>query len=656
MHRYWRTLATASILSAATTGTFAQTQSPTLQQQFNTASEFLDAGKWLDAIAVYEAIENRTPKPGNRILAGARILKAEALVSLGRYSEALSTAQTGLAGLPEAADDKELKHRALMVLGKSAEAQLDYASALASFRNAKAEAPGNLFKLQALAGMIRTGMFYDAREAVTNADEALGMIDPNANGVAASRAQLRTLRARALLNLGEFQQAAAALDLATRELGGLTLKVDTNDVATRSDRAIAAFLSGKAEDGRKFLSYTGAGRLTTDFNPGTEMIPPPCGGLENLTPEDMAIVEFSIAGNGAVSRATPIYSNRQGAPALAFARAVADWSWPVERIKDIPLFFRTLTRVELRCTNKLPRLGTRQMFDVDLANWLDAQDIPEVTIEDASDARRARPLLDELARRESSKGPNSAWVIPVLLQVADNAVTPLPERTAYLVRALSIARTMGAPPEVTAAIGLRLWVYQPDDKDRPPELVQWLQDQKVMSSPRVAAAIGLQTAALSYSKKRVSDAIQQLERIRNDAGLENDDPLRAAALIRLASLRLGQKDVAGAEAAYKESGLSADQCSLLAMGPRIKRRAGESSDYPSEAMLWGFEGWVTVENDIAANGIPTNVRHVIAYPPFLFNTAASRILAARRYDISFTPAGSMACTGQSTPVIFRLPN
>jgi tetratricopeptide (TPR) repeat protein len=633
----------------------ALAQQGSLQQQFDNATSLLDAHKPVEALAALEALESRTPRPTGKSLTFIRLRKGEALFDLNRLDESEASTRLGLEGLP--AGDATLKGErfsALFRLGAIGELKLDYGAAVQNYREAEPQAPDAEQRINALTGAIRTNMFFDADQALKDADTALGLVDPAAKTAKEWRGRIRTLRARTLLNLGRFKEARSELVIATDELGGLTLKVDRFDLAARSDNAIAAHFAGEEEQAREYLAYTGAGRMDHDFAMGVAMVPPPCGGAEGLRPDDFAIVEFSIDEDGSVTRAAPIYSSRQGAAALSFAEAVASWSWTPEQVKQIPLLFRALTRVELRCSTAMQRPWIPQMFEKDVAGWIASTKTVDFDLGELSDAKKERPLLDELARREAQYGADSPALVPILARLGLNTVTSRQDRSKYLDRALSIARKAGAPPEVQAFFGL-ISIVVDDRFKHAPDIAKRLADPVIQASPRSTAAFQLALAESYYFGKQQPQAMHELELVRDAKGLDENDPIRAAALMRLASLRLATGDTQGAETAFKESGVGAEQCALLDMGPRLKRLPYSSDDYPTEVMRWGMEGWVKVENDVLANGSTGNVRTVVAYPPLVFDKAATQIVSRSRFEVSFRPQGKLACGGQSRGVRFALP-
>jgi tetratricopeptide (TPR) repeat protein len=632
-----------------------------VQQQFDAATALSAAGKWPDSLQAWEALEARLAKSTtSRSLAIVRVRKAEALVKLGRYEDAETALRRGLPGLP-ASDPTIAEDRfiGLVGLGGIAERDLDYGEALQQYQAASQAAPDSFSRLRALSGMVRTGMFFDASAALHNADEALRLAQED--GPERSKkniGQTRTLRARVLLNLGRFEEARTELKAATAELGGLTMRVDAADVVTRSDNAIASLLAGKEDEARKYLAYAGAGRLPKAFDLGAEMKPPACGGVDGLLPEDVAVVEFTVLDDGSVGWAAPIYSSRQGDSALAFARAARGWSWTPEQAKAIPAFFRYMTRVELRCTATSKRPSAAELLTSDVIDWLRGHGVAPLSATGESDARRAPLLLDELRRRNVASGGRSPAVVPVLLELAANVTLPAEDRVGFVARALEIAREQKAPGRVVAAIGLRSAGYSTKErsKGRDKDFEALLLDPAVAADPTATATVRLGFADLLYlALNQKAAAIEQLARIRDSAGLSPQDPIRTAALIRMSSIEFATGDIEAARAAFTESGLKAEQCALLDTGPRLKRIKASYTDFPMEAMRWGFEGWVKTEYDVRANGTVAAPRPVVTYPPFVFAKAAMEVISRTTYEPSFRPDDSLGCGGMNQTVRFVMP-
>ena len=648
------------VAAAALAVSSASAQEPSIQAQFESASQALQAEKWNDALAAFEALERRL-RSTPRSLALVRVRKGEALIRLGRSEEAMAALTAGLAALP--AGDASLgedRMMALIQLGEMHESALDYGEANRLFREAKPLAAGSALEPRLLRGLIRTGMFHDGAAALADADRAIALTGSGQGDARKFQAPFRILRGRILMNMGRFDESHAELKRATDDLGGLTRKVDAADLAARSDLAIAALLGGRTEEARKYLAYTGAGTVMGGMAKSSQMPSPPCGE-DDLRPEDVAVVEFSIRDDGSVGAATPIYSSREGDGALAFARAASGWSWSPEEMKTIPPLFRLLTRVEMRCTTKVDRPSIVEILEPDVTEWLGSKGVGPVAVADGSDAKRAKPLLDELQARERSHGKLSPHIVPVLTEVAGNIIVPREQSAEAAQRALAIARAERAPPAVIAALGIRAATASVNRTARNwsrtvPDFSSLLGDPGIMSDPRAATAVRLASADHHYQARgREKEAIALLTEIGATPGLGPNDALRAAALARLASMHLAAGDAAAAQSTFKNSGLSPGQCALLDAQPRRRGLRVSYLDFPQEAMSWNFEGWAVAEYDITPEGEPVGVRIVNAYPPFVFGKSTARVADRQKYEPSFRPDGSAGCGGQQLPIVYALP-
>jgi hypothetical protein len=587
-----------------------------------------------------------------------RARKGRALFALGRWDEAAASLRLGLADLP--AGDPSLnddRYLALVELGELAQVELDYGQALESFRAAAPLMKDVADRSRAIKGLILAGMFYDAPAALAAADSALAEIDAAKLADKRMEALFRNLRGRVLLNRGRADEAKKELFRAVTLLGGLTTKVDAADIAARSDLAIAALRAGDDETAREYLAWTGAGQFRDAFPSGAEMNPPPCG--EELAPDDVAVVEFSIRDDGSVGVAQPIYSSRQGPSALAFARAVKGWSWKPDEVGKIAPLVRAMTRVELRCTTSAERPSVFALLGNDVDDWLASRGFPTEPSEGRSDAGRLKPLQEELARREAASGKDSLALLPVLANLIRNAIVPNADKQAYLSRGLEIARREKAPAPVIAWFSIPSYshFWERSTQTRYVAALRALAaSPEVAGDPRASAAVRLELAESLYYSKRNADALAELRAVAATPGLGAHDPLRTAALIRTASLELGAGDAAGARQAFAASGLSADQCSLVDTPPRRKSGSISDSDFPAEALRWGFEGWVRTEWDVSAAGESVNVRATVSYPPFVFSQSAIRGFDRLRYEPTFRPNGGLACGGMSNRIRFMMAN
>ena len=639
--------------SAATAGR------PSVQKQFDAASAALDQAHWQAALDIFDSIEGRLTSRNVRSLAIVRVRKASALAALGRAAEAESALRLGLPALP--ADDPSLnddRYLGLVALGGIAEAALDYGEALKDYRAAEPLLTDFRAKGGAIRGLIQTEMFYDAPAALAQADAAVATAAAVSPRNKPLEGAFRILRGRVLLNMGRHREAEQELEQAVELLGGLTQRVDSNDLSARSDLAIAALLSGDEEKAHKYMAWTGAGQFADSFPMGEGMVPPPCGS--DLSPADVAVVQFSIRDDGSVGYATPIYSSRQGPSALAFAEAVTGWSWKPDELTRIKPLFRALTRVELRCSTGAQHSSVDDMLRPDLDRWLDSRGFPADERDGRSDAARLKPLQAELARREAASGPTAIALLPVLTDLSSNALIPSDDARSELATGLAIARAEKAPPPVLAWFGIRLaqlgWRRRQVQDHRADALRALLADPAIGPDPKAATAVRLALAEILHvSNRRPAEAIAILSQVPSTPGLEPHDPLRAAALVRLASLQLVAGNAEAARAAYAASGLGSDQCALLDSAPKVKFNGASDSNFPQEAIKWGFEGWAKVQFDLLPTGATTNVRTVVAYPPFVFEKSAKTVLDSARYEQTFRPDGGLGCGGLTTGVTYVMP-
>lgn len=646
----------AAALCVALSCTAAMAQGPSVQQQFEGASAALKAGNWNEALAGYGALEKRLAKTP-RSLSIVRVRKGEALRQLDRDAEAAAAIKAGLAGLP--ANDASLREDrflALTTLGEMDLRALDYASAHARFKEAERFVDTPVGKARVLALLIQTGTFIDLEGALADSDRAMAHIATMAADKAV-RARFSILRARVLLNLGRYNEAQAEGRRTVNQLGGLGLKVDHDDIVARSDYALAAMLAGDKEEARKYLAYTGAGRLPDDgFGQATEMRPPPCGGTDGLQPDDVGVVEFSIREDGSVGSARPIYSSRRGESALEFARAVANWSWTPEKVKKIDPFYRALTRIELRCSTTTARPSVASMLTPTVAEWVIRKGVTPVTIQQTGDARRLAPLREELARREKASGVNALQLVPVLAELSASSVQSAEESVEAARRALTIVEAGQATPIVRLFFSARLWQLQSRSERNNDRYTRALEgalfDPGFAADPVARSALRLITVD-AWQRGNPKETVILLKQVVDDAALAPNDPFRVGALVRLASHELQMGNAEGARTAFEQSGLSARQCALIDGGPALRADPSTKNAFPSDARRWGFGGWALVQYDVAADGKTVNQRPLVAYPPFVFGDGAKDIVRGTRYEESYRPDGGLGCGGNLRRVIFR---
>ena len=622
-----------------------------IQQAFDAASKLDVDGTPAARLAAWRALEAKVAH-NRRTAAIVRVREGAALLALAQRDDAAAALRSGLADLP--ANDPTLRgdrYAATIDLALLAEDGLDYASAAEQFRAAEALADIPVDKLSAQIGLIRTSTFVDpdqALAAVARADAVLASSKPGKNVAAL----VRRTHAELLLNRGDIAGAKVQAAAAVKLLGGLTMHANLDDVSARSDYAIAALLGGDADSAREYLAYTGAGRLPKGaFDPGLGMRVPDCGGEAGLKPADMAVVEFSVADDGRVMLNRPVYAAGGGKVALEFAKAVGDWSWTPEKVQALPPFFRYRVRVEMRCSTAFERPSIESYLDAGLGRWLADKGVELSAPPTGSDAAVLPVLRAQLAAVEARQGHDALALVPILHLIANNGLVGREETNAVATRELAIVERNGGVGVPRLAVERKVWASSRDDEGKFwRERVLAVAAPRYDGNPETRGAIRLMVAnAWGRSAGRARGYVQQ---VASDTALPKDNPIRIAALIRLASLEQQAGQPEAARAAYEQSGVSANACAMIDSPPHFLSAGGT---FPQEALRWGFEGWTQVQFDVRADGKVTGERAVISYPPFVFTKAGADTLAGARYSKSFRPDGALGCGGATQRVRFALP-
>ena len=618
----------------------AQPSEPNVQQRFDAASEALAAQRWEEALAQFEALETRL-RNNVRSLAVVRVRKAVALSGLGRRAEAEQAVRLGLADLP--ADDASLnedRFSGLRMLGEMEELRLDYETARQHLRAAEGVDVPPRIKLTVYRALIQVQMFDAPEAALADADEAIALAAQAGLG-REETGLLHSFRGRVLLNMHRYDEARDALRTALESLGGLTLRVGLSDIVARSDLAIATLLAGRPNDARRYLAYTGAGRFETDLAPGRgRLAPPDCG--DGLRPEDVAVVEYSIRDDGSVSRATPIYASRGGDVAVRMARAVLDWSWEPEAFGEMPPLLRAAIRVELRCKWTGTGEGDRSTPDEETARW--AAGHGATWPETFATGRPVAALREALTRLDQAPQPNPVERLRLMIELGFHQGVGYAETADIARRAMAIAVETDAPPSIVTPLALLRVEAEQNLAGRarprqPIDLGPALELPEVRADPRVLARVQLAQAGNLYYAERFEPARAAIDRLLATPGLEAR--VRAGALQLRSLLAAREGDREAARAAFVEAGPEALPCRYL---PMLRNTGASSSDFPNEAMSWGFEGWAQTETFILADGSSTAPRTVMAYPPFVFGEAAQRVAAGRRFNPYHLPDGARCPT------------
>lgn len=403
----------------------------TLQARFDAANTATVERRCADAIALYDGVERAPAIVRNRLaVATIAVRKGGCLMRLGRGAEGEAAIRAGLPMLEGAAAEFADDIRdARLLLARAAQGRFDYDATIVEAEKSLAAAtgPGRLLPLLTLSAVT---MFDGDARALRYAEEARAILTAQPAPSPKDVAAVQTQYARVLLNQGRFAEAYAMLKDSLAKQGGLKSFVNLADVATRSDLAIAALLTGDKDAARRYLAYTGAGRISqAPFGRATAMTAPSCDPAIGLKPSDVAVVEFSLGQDGQVLTASPVYVTGTRAAALAFARAVRDWSWTADEAKAIPPFYRALTRVEVRCSTAADVPDLARPLNEAAAAWLAAGDAS--TDNGTSWAAAAPAQRAALA----NAAPGSRAELAALTTLASNPSLALEERTSLSDRA-----------------------------------------------------------------------------------------------------------------------------------------------------------------------------------------------------------------------------
>ena len=294
------------------------------------------------------------------------------------------------------------------------------------------------------------------------------------------------------------------------------------------------------------------------------------------------------------------------------------------------------------------------LLEADLKAWLAGAGAAAIE-QKGGDAAQLVPARNELQRRRA-RG-DTVNLLPALLAIGNNAVARRAEAVETLSEASRIAAAARAPATAQLAIDLALREAGQKRFDvgaKRAFLRETLARPAVAGDPRAAAAVRLLLAEPAYRTAAPADATALLTDVATDTRLVANDTFRVSALVRRASLEANRGDLVAARASYDKTGLDAQQCALVDARPVVRSEGGFSSDFPNEAMRWGFEGWVKVEYDITAAGRTAAQRTVIAYSPFVFRDAGIGVIKQARYVASFRPGGDAGCGGAQKTVRFQI--
>jgi hypothetical protein len=535
-----------------------------VQRQFDEASAALAAGDWATALAQFSDVEARlaSGKTPGRTAGIVKLRKAKAAFALGRQGEGLALLEEGLALL----DDKDPVlgpeiFEAHHGLGKLKAGAFDYHAALAHFARATAIAPGNGYRVTVLLDRVRFGLWLDRDDARATLDEVDAILARSPKALPEWHGLARQYRGRLLLNEGKAGEARSHFDAAIKAFGGLRLgKVDYLDTTARGDAAIAALRDGDENGAKRPLAYAGASlHSELGFEGGLTMEPPPCGGPMNLMPDDVAVVQLSISAQGTVTGAEPVFFTGVPAKAVAYAQAVSRWTWSREELERVSPFFRSQTRVEIRCTVAFGREVPERLLIPAAVEWMKANGIAALAELPARPAESQAFLEAELARRTAAYGAASPPLLPVLMALLTHPLTPREERRRYAGLGRETALATKAPASVRAPFefayaSLASGMAVLGDKQAA-ALLALLEQPDLNADSRVRAAVILGAFESLRRETRLRDGVALLRRVADDTTLFAVDPLKVGALVRLANLSVQAGKIEQARGYFERTGL-----------------------------------------------------------------------------------------------------
>ena len=648
----------------AQTGAIIKPKS-SIQQQFDDGTAAINANDLQRAYDIYVTLEKTLAAkiPPSKSLGIVRLRKGLVMIKLDRRVEGEAVLNAALAQIPatdtSVADDRA---DAFFSLGQLAERRYDYPGAVGRFREALKNSTDVATKLAIFARLIPLGIFVDRDGALADADAALALVAQNPEANKEWPGTLRALRGRVLMNMGRLKEARADLSKSISQLGGLgTGKINLLDATARSDAAIAALRDNDLEQARLYLAYAGLTQQAEQgFRLGLDMNPPSCGGKNGPKPEDVAVIEFNIRDDGSVGVARPIFFSGEPAGAIDFARAVSEWSWSPDELKEVKPFFRTLTRIEMRCTTVFGKPSAISILLPKVEEWLNANATHLTDSNETSAARRLPQIKAQLDSAESKMGAESPELLNLLLQLAYNPNTPKLLGEVYARRANLIAQNSSAPASVKAFFGLIYWRYLDGDSysNRPKfqaAIGTALIDPLFAQDLDVSGALRLELFDSYNRSAREKFGQTVLQPLVDDATRPANDPFKVGALVRLATIQNAAGKIDDARALFAKTGLSAQQCALVDAKPLQTGGSIKDKDYPIEAIRLGFGGWTVVEFDIDASGRTLNQRPLIAWPPFIFGAPAAKNIKNFRYQQSYRPEGGLGCGGQRQRISYLIP-
>ncbi len=627
-------------------GGSATAQSP--QAQFDTGQAAFEKGDFATAITAYRAaLVGLTPTARSAAVIRSRL--ASALQKTRAFDPAITEASLAVRAFAaqKVTRDEDLSE-ALLLLGSLHRGGASNLQAITELQRAIAAAPD---PTSATAVSARYGLALAAiTEQPDLAASTLDTVRADAAGFAklpkTDQANIYSARALAELNRGQPKLAVPFIEKALDLTGRTTTQVSISQVRIRGNAALIYARLGNEENVREYLTYSGAGHLPDQsWLAGGDMDLPVCGG--DVTPQDVAVVEFAIGDDGRVTGASPVFASKPGALGSVFAGSVEAWRWQPSAVAKLNAFWRQTVRLELRCVKRPPALSLIDAFRDRTRDWL---------TQIHADPDVVSPAFDP---KKPGEGPISQ-AFAAVYAARDNR-----GRTAAQDSLDSLLVSRDAPVDVRAyalvagSTGKNFASRSGYENDRARRFAAAL--AKLGNQPgaehatawlRTEQALALEAAGTLPAARALLETVIATP----PATLPQDDPIRSLAQLHLALIDKRSGAPAVGEQRLTAAGITPEQCSLLDVRPVAQNTDISNTAFPSEAQRWHFEGNARVAFDIAADGHVTDVRTVIAYPPFVFGPSTERAVARFRYLPPTLGTEVLGCVGKMQNVIYRLPD
>jgi hypothetical protein len=500
-----------------------------------------------------------------------------------------------------------------------------------------------------------TALFWSgaggAEVQLDKASEALIQIETPKNQKAShpkdSQAYFLAMKARFALTKGDKQAASKMVRSALQLAGGLSERTSLLDRSVRQDAALVAWSSGNTDDVYKYTYASGSGllgynqkNLSSDaMRSSFTGAMPRCDSESGIGKEDTVVVEFALSKAGLPIYVRPIYSSAGTSAIVPFLKIVQDWRIKGE-IDKLDQFWRSNYRVSMRCQlaadNRPSALVVPASAQRLITAALSRAGLVELPPEEQRKPSGLRQLQAAILRREAENAPLEE--IAPLYFLMENAVRLDPQAMARAAFDKAIDEKSSLLPLLLYRAGTK--THDITELRALMARAERLKQRDVLYWLRAVSALNLER------NKNRSEARTLYEKLAAE-DISPNSPYRLLALLHLAAMAK-KKDPAKADAFFKATSLSAEQCALFDVNPIVKsmRRATNFKQFNGAYV----RGWVHIEMDIDAEGKSQNVRTVAAYPPFMLEKYAFELSSSLRFEPIFRGNGE-GCKGYSVPIV-----